>query len=64
MDFATTSRFEVGDKVEPAHSNHSEGTVIAIFTDRSGERRYAVEMSGDDAIQIASEGSLSAHGMK
>ncbi len=62
MDIANGSRFEVGDKVEPAHSNHSEGTVVAVFTDRSGERRYAVEMSGDHAIQIASADSLSVHG--
>jgi hypothetical protein len=47
------SKFAIGDKV----SNHAEGTIVAVFTDRAGESRYAVEMSG----QIASETSLIAH---
>jgi hypothetical protein len=62
MDFAAASRFEIGDKVDQAYSNHGEGTVVAIFTNKAGERRYAVEMSGHRAIQIASAGSLTAHG--
>jgi hypothetical protein len=61
MDFAAASRFEIGDKVDQTYSNHGEGTVVAIFTNRAGERRYAVEMSGHRAIQIASAGSLAAH---
>jgi hypothetical protein len=55
------SKFAIGDKVDQAFSNHVEGTVVAIFTDRAGERRYAVEMFGHRTIQIASEGSLIAH---
>jgi hypothetical protein len=55
-------QFEVGDKVEQNHSNHVEGTVVAIFTNKAGERRYAVEMYGHRTIQIASAGSLAAHG--
>jgi hypothetical protein len=43
-------------------SNHAEGTVVAIFTDLAGEQRYAVEIVGHRTIQIASEGSLVAHG--
>jgi hypothetical protein len=62
MDFTAVSRFEIGDKVDQAYSNHGEGTVVAIFTNKTGERRYAVEMSGHRAIQIASAGSLTAHG--
>jgi hypothetical protein len=62
MDFATTPRFEIGDKVDQTWSNHGEGTVVAVFTNRAGERRYAVEMSGHRAIQIASAGSLAARG--
>jgi hypothetical protein len=54
-------KFAIGDKVDQAFSNHVEGTVVAIFTDRAGERRYAVEMFGHRTIQIASEGSLIAH---
>ena len=54
-------RFEIGDKVEQHHSNHVEGIVVAVFTNKSGERRYAVEMSGHRTIQIASGGSLVAH---
>jgi hypothetical protein len=61
MDFATAPRFEIGDKVEQTYSNHGEGTVVAVFTNKAGERRYAVEMSGHRAIQIASAGSLAAH---
>jgi len=57
-----TSKFSIGDKVDQAFSNHAEGTVVAIFTDRSGEHRYAVEMSGHRAIQVASEDSLVARG--
>jgi hypothetical protein len=57
--FAMDSKFAIGDKVDQAFSNHAEGTVIAIFTDLAGEHRYAVEMFGHRAIQIASEGSLS-----
>jgi hypothetical protein len=60
MDFATTPRFEIGDKVDQTYSNHGEGTVVAVFTNRAGERRYAVEMSGHRTIQIASAGSLAA----
>jgi hypothetical protein len=56
---ATT--FAIGDKVEQSHSNHGEGVVVAIFTNKAGERRYAVEMSGHRTIQIASGGSLIAH---
>jgi hypothetical protein len=56
------SQFEVGDKVDQSHSNHGEGTVVAIFTNKAGERRYAVEMFGHRTIQIASAGSLVAHG--
>jgi hypothetical protein len=55
------SGFEIGDKVDQTYSNHVEGTVVAIFTNKAGERRYAVEMSGHRTIQIASEGSLTAH---
>jgi hypothetical protein len=36
--------------------------VVAVFTNSAGERRYAVETSGHRAIQIASAGSLVAHG--
>jgi hypothetical protein len=62
MDPATTPPFEVGDKVDQTYSNHVEGTVVAVFTNKAGERRYAVEMSGHRTIQIASAGSLAAHG--
>ena len=57
-----TSKFSIGDKVDQAFSNHGEGTVIAIFTNKAGDCRYAVELSGHRTIQIASEGSLVAHG--
>jgi hypothetical protein len=57
-----TSKFSIGDKVDQAFSNHAIGTVVAIFTDRAGEHRYAVEMFGHRAIQIAGEGSLVARG--
>jgi hypothetical protein len=62
MNFGTASRFEIGDKVDQSYSNHAEGTVVAILTSKAGERRYAVEMSGHRTIQIASAGSLVAHG--
>jgi hypothetical protein len=55
------SKFSIGDKVDQAFSNHAEGTVVAVFTDRAGESRYAVEMFGHRTIQIASESSLIAH---
>jgi hypothetical protein len=32
------SQFEIGDKVDQNHSNHVEGTVVAIFTNKAGER--------------------------
>ena len=54
------SKFSIGDKVDQASSNHAEGTVVSIFTDRAGECRYAVEMFGHRTIQIASETSLIA----
>jgi hypothetical protein len=59
--FAMTSKFAIGDKVDQAFSNHAEGTVVAIFRGQAGEDRYAVEMFGHRTIQIASEGSLTAH---
>jgi hypothetical protein len=55
-----SAHFEVGDRVDQSHSNHGEGTVVAVFTNKDGERRYAVEMSGHRTIQIASAGSLVA----
>jgi len=54
------SKFAIGDKVDQAFSNHADGTIIAIFTDRAGDCRYAVELSGHRTIQIASEDSLVA----
>jgi hypothetical protein len=54
-------QFEIGDKVDQKHSNHVEATVVAVFTNKHGERRYAVETSGDRSIQIASAGSLAAY---
>jgi hypothetical protein len=62
MYSGTASRFEIGDRVDQNHSNHVEGTVVAVFTNKAGERRYAVEMYGHRTIQIASAGSLVAHG--
>jgi hypothetical protein len=59
--FAMASKFAIGDKVDQAFSNHAEGTIVAVFTDRAGESRYAVEMFGHRTIQIASETSLIAH---
>ena len=53
----------IGDKVDQAFGNHAEGTVVAIFTDLAGERRYAVEMFGHRTIKIAIEGSLVAPGL-
>ena len=54
------SKFAIGDKVDQAFSNHARGTVVAVLKDRPGECRYAVEMYGHRAIQIASESSLMA----
>jgi hypothetical protein len=62
MDAPMASSFEIGDKVDQTYSNHGEGTVVAIFTNKAGERRYAVEISGHRTIQIASAGSLVVHG--
>jgi hypothetical protein len=59
--FAMASKFVIGDKVDQAFSNHAEGTIVAIFTDRAGDYRYAVELFGHRTIQIASEGNLIAH---
>jgi hypothetical protein len=56
------SKFAVGDKVDQAHSNHAEGTIVAIFKNEAGEHRYAIEISGHRTIQISSESGLIAHG--
>jgi hypothetical protein len=55
------SKFAIGDKVDQAFSNHAEGTIVAIFTDRASDHRYAVELFGHRTIQIASEGNSIAH---
>jgi hypothetical protein len=52
------SKFAIGDKVDQAYSNHVEGTIVAILTDKAGEHRYAIEMFGYRTIQIATESSL------
>jgi hypothetical protein len=62
MDSTMAPQFEIGDKVDQTYSNHVEGTVVAVFTNKAGVRRYAVEMPGHRTIQIASAGSLTAHG--
>ncbi len=54
------SKFAIGDKVDQAYSNHVEGTIVAILTDKAGEHRYAIEMFGHRTIQIATESSLVA----
>jgi hypothetical protein len=56
------SQFQLGDKVDQTHSNHGEGTVVAVFTNKAGEQRYAVEVSGHRSIQIVGGDSLTAHG--
>ena len=56
------TQFEIGDKVDQSYSNHAEGTVVAVFTNKAGERRYAVEMCGHRSIQVVSAGSLITHG--
>jgi len=58
--FAMASKFAIGDKVDQAYSNHVEGTIVAILTDKAGEHRYAIEMFGHRTIQIATESSLVA----
>jgi hypothetical protein len=55
------AKFEIGDKVDQKFSSHAKGTVVAIFTDQAGEKRYAIEVFGHRAIQIAHEGSLVAY---
>ena len=62
MDSGSAAQFEIGDKVDQNYSNHVEGTVVAVFTNKAGERRYAVEMYGHRTIQVVSAGSLVAHG--
>ena len=57
-----TSAFQIGDKVDQNHSNHLEGTVIAVLTNRDGERRYAVEMPGHNSLQLVSADSLAPLG--
>ena len=60
--FSTDRQFQIGDKVNQSHSNRGEGTVVAVFTNKAGEQRYAVEMFGHRTIQIAGAGSLVAYG--
>jgi len=55
-------KFAVGDKVDQKHSNHAEGTIVAIFTNKAGEDRYAIEIAGHRTIQISSESGLVTHG--
>jgi hypothetical protein len=55
-------KFAVGDKVDQRHSNHAEGTIVAIFTNKTGEERYAIETTGHRTIQISSESDLAIHG--
>jgi hypothetical protein len=55
-------KFAVGDKVDQRHSNHAEGTIVAIFTNKAGEDRYAIETAGHRTIQISSESGLIIHG--
>jgi hypothetical protein len=56
------SKFAVGDKVDQTHSNHAEGIIVAIFTNKAGEHRYAIEIPGHRTIQISGESSLVIHG--
>jgi hypothetical protein len=60
--FAMASKFAVGDKVDQTHSNHAEGTIVAIFTNKAGEHRYAIEIPGQRTIQISSESGLVVYG--
>jgi hypothetical protein len=46
MDSATASHFEIGHKVDQTWGNHVEGIVVAMFTNKASEQRYAVEISG------------------
>jgi hypothetical protein len=60
--FTMASKFAVGDKVDQTHSNHAEGTIVAIFTNGAGEHRYAIEIPGQRTIQISSESGLVVYG--
>jgi hypothetical protein len=60
--FIMASKFAVGDKVDQKHSNHAEGTIVAIFTNKAGEDRYAIETTGHRTIQVSGESGLVIHG--
>jgi hypothetical protein len=52
------SKFAIGDKVDQAYSNHTAGTIVAIFTDRAGDCRYAVEIFGHRTTQASLVGHV------
>jgi hypothetical protein len=52
------SKFAIGDKVDQAFSNHPEGTLVASFTDRADDCRYAVELFGHQ-YRLQTKGSRS-----
>jgi hypothetical protein len=40
------SKFAIGDKVDQAFSNHAEGTIVAILTDRAANWMISRQNSG------------------
>jgi hypothetical protein len=51
-------KFVLGDKVDQTFSNHGEGTIVAVLTDKAGGCRYAVSQPGRLTLQIVGENDL------
>lgn len=54
-------KFAIGDKVDNSPGDRFVGTVVAVYTTKSGEMRYAVDMEGHGALRLCSEHTLVAH---
>jgi hypothetical protein len=46
------SKFAIGDKVDQAFSNHAEGTIVAIFTDRTGDHDMQLNCSVTEQYRL------------
>ena len=54
-------KFAIGDKVDNSSRDRFVGTVVAVYTTKSVEMRYAVDMEGHSTLRLCSEHTIVAH---
>jgi len=54
-------KFAVGEMVDKATDDHSQGVVVAVFPTIEGSYEYAIDTEGYGALQFVMEDRLVTH---